>query len=205
MIEDEARNWIAVRWGSDALARLDRYAALIIDENARQNLIAASTIDMIWARHMVDSAQLLTLAEKAGEGAWLDIGSGGGFPGIVVAILGSRKTYLVEPRRKRAEFLSAVCSELSLNAEVICCKVQNASVSDRVDVISARAVTDLSIILDATRHIVSESTLFLLPKGRSAKQEVRQARQHWRGVFHVEQSVTAEESLIVTAQGVVRR
>jgi 16S rRNA (guanine527-N7)-methyltransferase len=205
MTEQEARQWIADRWGDTAVARLDRYVAMLVAENERQNLIASSTIESIWSRHLVDSAQLIGLAGDAPEGGWLDIGSGGGLPGIVVAILSDRPVNLVEPRRKRAEFLAQVVADLGLEAAVHGSKVENLGDIAPPAIISARAVARLSAILQSAQRLAVPSTLWLLPKGRSAEDEIGEARKQWRGVFHVEHSVTASDSNIVVARKVSRR
>ena len=106
MTEAEAREWIRARWGVSRETLLAALADLVREECGRQNLIAAGTLDHLWARHIVDSAQLLPLADK-GEGAWLDIGTGAGFPGMVVACLHDRPITLCEPRKRRADFRAA--------------------------------------------------------------------------------------------------
>ncbi|HEX8389483.1 MAG TPA: RsmG family class I SAM-dependent methyltransferase, partial [Sphingomonas sp.] len=112
MTEEEARDWVADRFTPEQRARLDRFAAMVADENGRQNLVSPATLRTIWARHMVDSLQLIDLAPA--DGAWMDIGTGGGFPGLVVGIVRDTAVHLVEPRRRRAEFLSAAADELGL-------------------------------------------------------------------------------------------
>src|SRR5690606_38324705 len=90
-----------------AWAGLERFAAMLVAENDRQNLIAASTVPALWVRHLADSAQLLAL-DRDGDGLWLDLGSGPGLPGLVVAILSERPVVLVESRKRRCEFLRVV-------------------------------------------------------------------------------------------------
>src|SRR3546814_7900201 len=97
-----------------AWAGLERFAAMLVAENGRQNLIAASTIPTLWVRHIADSAQLLAL-DRDGDGLWLDLGSGPGLPGLVVAILSERPLMLVESRKRRCEFLRAVAEDLGLH------------------------------------------------------------------------------------------
>lgn len=202
MSEDEAREWIAARFGAAARDRLADYVALLRAEAPSQSLIARSTWDTIWARHIVDSAQLVTLAEV--RGTWLDIGSGGGLPGIVAAILRGDRTILVEPRRKRAEFLDAAVATLGLtNIEVLPTKA--ALVEAQAAVISARAVAPLIEIFTWTGQNVSRETTYLLPRGRSAHTDLEIAARAWHGVFHVEQSITDPTSGIVIARRVARR
>ena len=179
-------------------------ARLVIDEAGRQNLIAPSTLDAIWSRHIVDSAQLIGFASDA-EGDWLDIGTGAGFPGLVVAALTERRTILVEPRKRRAEFLQAAAESLGIadRVETVAGKVE--IVNEPVAVISARAVAQLSPLFTSAVQCSRRKTLWILPKGRSAREEVAVAQQTWHGVFHVEHSITDPESLIVLAKGVSRR
>jgi len=103
--------------------KLDGYAALLLEENARQNLISKSSVSDLWSRHIVDSLQLLDHAPA--NARWLDIGSGPGLPGMVLAIAGVREITLVEPRRLRTDFLERCCSALQLtNVKVITGKVE---------------------------------------------------------------------------------
>ncbi|HVJ00897.1 MAG TPA: RsmG family class I SAM-dependent methyltransferase, partial [Sphingomonas sp.] len=118
MTEEEARAWIRDRFGVSRETLIARYAELLHAESLRQNLIAASTFDTIWTRHLADSAQLVPLAEGAGRGAWVDVGSGAGLPGIVVGAIVERPVVLVEPRAKRADFLRHVAAELGLASRI---------------------------------------------------------------------------------------
>lgn len=204
MTEEEARAWVRERWGVSRETLLDRYARLLVDESQRQNLIAASTLDSLWARHVVDSAQLVPMAADAPEGSWIDIGSGAGLPGIVAAILTDRPVILVEPRAKRVEFLRRVANQLDLSARVQVqpSRIETYHPARPAAVVSARAVAELSQLLASTVHCTDSSTVWLLPKGRNAHSEVEAARTKWQGVFHVEPSITQPDSGIVLARGV---
>ena len=135
MTEDDARAEVVARFSEALTERLARFAALVVAENAAQNLIAPSTIDHIWARHVLDSLQLLALAP---EGHWLDIGTGGGFPGLAIAIASERSVTLVEPRKRRARFLADCVDQLGLADRVTVVAARIASVDVEADVISAR-------------------------------------------------------------------
>ena len=101
MTEDEARSWVRERFDVSRETLLAKFADLLVRENAHQNLISRSTIPAIWSRHIVDSAQLVEWAgDDAAGKSWLDIGSGAGLPGIVLAILHDGPVLLVEPRKK---------------------------------------------------------------------------------------------------------
>ena len=98
MNEDQARDWAVERFGEDAAARIDWFLDRVVVENDQQNLISPSTIGTIWSRHAVDSAQLIPLADRA-DGQWIDIGTGGGFPGMIVAIAWPGRVALSNPAR----------------------------------------------------------------------------------------------------------
>lgn len=205
MTEEDARHATQKIVGADALARLDRFAALLVAESALQNLVAKPTLEDLWSRHMLDSAQLLPLAE-AHDGRWIDVGTGAGFPGIVVALATRRPVILVEPRRRRADFLQHVVDDAGIadRASVRQCKVERITDASAA-VISARAVGSLTHLFDTTAHIAQPSTRYLLPKGQSATTELVDVRRRFEGLFHVEQSITDPASGIVVATGVRRR
>lgn len=203
MTEEEARGWVRDRFGVSRETLLDRYGALLRAEAPNQNLIAASTFDTLWARHFVDSAQLVPLASDAPRGMWLDVGSGAGLPGIVAGVLLDRPVVLVEPRTRRTKFLQHVVSELGLTRVTIQqSKVENYHPTNRAAIVSARAVAELSQLLSSTAHCTDSSTIWVLPKGRNAQSEVEAAQAKWQGVFHVEPSITQPDSGIVVARGV---
>lgn len=199
MTEDEAKDWIRERYGVSRETRLAAFVDLLRDEAGKQNLIAPSTLDQIWSRHIVDSAQLLAYAPDNGD--WLDIGSGAGLPGMVVALLRDSPVELVEPRRLRTDFLSRAAGELGLSDVVVHTdKIERTQ--GRVAVISARAVAPLVDLFRIAAHRSTSSTVWVLPKGRNAQSEVAEARRKWHGSFHVEPSITAPDSLIVVAREV---
>lgn len=183
----------------ETLDKLQAYAELLREESARQNLVSASTLDGLWDRHIVDSAQLVRVEPRAGA-SWVDIGSGAGLPGVVVACIVEGPVTLVEPRRLRADFLHKLCESLQLNARVVHGKAERAG--GKFEVITARAVSSLERLLEISAHLSTRKTVWALPKGRSAAAELVEARRTWQGEFHVEQSVTDAESFIVVATGV---
>jgi 16S rRNA (guanine527-N7)-methyltransferase len=202
--EEDARAWIDDRYGVPRGTLLAEYAKLLVAEAPKQNLVAASTLDTLWSRHLVDSAQLIPLAADAPRGAWLDVGSGAGLPGIVVGILLDRPIVLCEPRSRRVEFLEHVIGVLDLGSRVT---VQRSTIeshhpAEPVAVVSARAVAALPALLQSTVHCTDLSTIWVLPKGQKAQSEVVAARRKWQGVFHVEPSITQPDSGIVVARGV---
>jgi 16S rRNA (guanine527-N7)-methyltransferase len=186
----------------ETFERLEAYVALLVEENRRQNLVAAATLEHVWDRHIVDSAQLIRFEPHVGS-SWLDIGSGAGLPGIVVACLVHGNVTLAEPRRLRAEFLHKVVESLDLRTSVHCMKVER--VDGSFDVITARAVAPLTELLKISAHLSTRKTVWALPKGRSAERELAEARKAWQGSFRVEPSVTDDQSYIVVGTEVRAR
>ena len=197
MTEDEARGVIGERFGAEKTERIAAFLSLVAEENARQNLIAPSTVDTIWSRHGLDSAQLMFHVEQShSAGAWLDIGTGGGFPGVVVAILHHGPVTMVEPRKKRAVFLQDCVSRLGLQgASVLTSKVE--TVSGKFAIISARAVASVEKLLQAADHCATPDTRWVLPRGRIEAEQLISLRRDRSQLFHVEQSLTDPESSIL--------
>jgi 16S rRNA (guanine527-N7)-methyltransferase len=179
--------------------KLTAYARLLKIESGRQNLISAASIEQLWERHILDSAQLVRFEPFPGA-SWADVGSGAGLPGIVIACLVAGPVTLIEPRRLRAEFLERVVAELHLKADVIAAKAARAT--GRFDIITGRAVAPLGEFLKLSAHLSTRKSVWALPKGRGAQSELAEAQRTWQGTFHVEQSVTDHESYIVVATGV---
>ena len=183
----------------ETFEKLEAYVALLREESKRQNLVSASTLDQIWERHILDSAQLAKFAPHPGA-SWVDIGSGAGLPGVVLGCLVNGPVTLIEPRRLRAEFLHKVAESLALDVSVICGKAERAGGS--FDVVTARAVASLEKLLRISQHLSTGKTVWALPKGRSAHKELVEAQRSWQGRFHLEQSAVDRESWIVVATGV---
>lgn len=194
MTEDEARAWVAAKFDAGIVEVLEHFASLLIDENERQNLIASSTVPLLWSRHIVDSLQLLQLTDA--HAPWLDVGTGGGFPGLVVAVATDAPTMLVEPRKRRAEFLQACVDRLELRHVQVATKRVEA-VAFSAAVISARAVDSIANLLRASWHCAKDGTRWLLPRGSVDHADLRQLAARSGKVFHVEQSLTDPYSHIV--------
>jgi len=202
MTEEEARAWLTARnVPRGTLDAISRFLDFLTQESARQNLIAASTLDTLWARHVVDSAQLL---DHAGPWAsWLDLGSGAGFPGLVIAVLGEGEVTLIESRAKRIAFLreAAAIAGVADRVTVIGSRVETAP-RRRYDVISARAFAPLPKLLELAASFADADTRWVLPKGKSAGEELEAARASWQGRFRLVPSVTDSEAAIIVAEGV---
>jgi 16S rRNA (guanine527-N7)-methyltransferase len=183
---------------------LEEYVSLLLDENQRQNLISRSTVGEIWERHIADGAQLVRFAPRP-DSSWLDIGSGAGLPGIVIAILAEGPVTLVEPRKLRADFLSSTAEKLGLADRVTIQVAKVERVTGAFDVITARAVASVDVLLSISSHLSTDKTLWLFPKGKTARNELDEARRSWQGVFRLEPSMTSEEGAILVASSVRRK
>lgn len=203
MDEGEARAWLSAHpfVSRETLEKFDRLAELLIDENGRQNLLSASTIPHILARHIVDSVQLVPLA-NCDDGAWLDLGSGAGLPGLVVAAMVNGPVTLVESRRLRCEWLARAADALGLgNVTVAHMRVETLT-AITANVITARAFAPLPKLFALGHRFSTEETIWVLPKGRSAAEELESVADTWHGVFHMEPSVTDPDSAIIVARNV---
>ncbi len=185
----------------ETLDRLDAFVALLREENERQNLVSRNSLDNVWSRHILDSAQLARFAPKAST--WLDLGTGAGFPGLVLAAIGSARVTMVEARRLRADFLrrAAEAMEIEEKVEILCARAETMSARP-YDAISARAFASLDRLLAIGGRFSTEKTVWILPKGRNAKTELEAARASWQGDFRLEASLTDAEAQIVVATGV---
>jgi 16S rRNA (guanine527-N7)-methyltransferase len=204
MITDEhqARSFCAVRSDGEGIARLERLASMLAEENGRQNLVSESSLQSIWQRHFADSLQLLDHA-SGGNDPWLDLGSGAGFPGLALAAAQPhKKIVLIESRKRRVEWLQRAIDELALpSCQVIGSRLENVD-SFPAGVISARAFAPLGKLLQLSARFSTCSTVWLLPKGRSAAQEREAQAPSVQAMFHVEQSQTDPGGGILVGKGV---
>ncbi|MBA3510430.1 16S rRNA (guanine(527)-N(7))-methyltransferase RsmG [Sphingomonas sp.] len=180
----------------ETLALLEAYVERLKSANSTQNLVAESTLDHIWDRHIADSAQLVRFEPRPGA-SWVDIGSGAGLPGVIIAALVAGPVTLVEPRRLRAEFLEETVSALGLSDRVAIRLAKIEHVRGPFDAITARAVAPLGRLLGMGLHLAHSGTIWALPKGRSAKSELAEARRSWQCEVRSETSCTDPQATIL--------
>ena len=202
--EDEAKGWLKAHLNvsRETFEKIDLLISELTRESAHQNLIAPSTFPHIWVRHILDSAQLLTLAKSFGhvqpEGTWLDLGTGAGFPGLIIALLSSWKVTMVESRSRRADYLQDMIEKLDLSANATLIGSRVEKIEDfPASVISARAFAPLKRLMPLAARFSTEKTLWLLPKGRSASNELDELGAKWQHMFHVKHSITDESARIL--------
>ncbi len=205
MTEEEAQVWLRAEFdvSRETWERLELFIALLRDEMQRQNLISRASADLLWSRHIVDSAQLLRYAPApSGDRIWLDLGTGAGFPGMVVAILTSYRVKMVESRKRRVEFLNQVIEQTAIgdHAIVIGERLENIE-SMPADVISARAFAPLDRLIALSHRFSTENTVWLLPKGKNAVRELKGLSPKRQKMFHVEHSLTDPDAGILVGKG----
>lgn len=196
------------KWFADTIAaKLATFSALLVRWNARVNLVSASTLPILQRRHIEDSAQLAAYL-PADARSWADLGSGGGFPGLIVAIIlqdqGSPcRVILVESDQRKAAFLREAARVLATEVEVVCARIE-AIPPLGADVVSARALAPLPVLLGyAVRHLAPSGTgLFL--KGAGLLAELGSARRDWTFDAEMLQSQTDAEGTILRIQGLRR-
>ncbi|SDX88726.1 16S rRNA (guanine(527)-N(7))-methyltransferase RsmG [Citreimonas salinaria] len=181
--------------------RLTLFADLLAKWNPRINLVSRSSLSHVWTRHIADSAQLFDLA-PANARKWVDLGSGGGFPGLVVAILAAEKSpnmhiTLVESDGRKAVFLRTVLRETGVSAAVEAARIEHV-VPLCADVVSARALAPLDLLLGHVARHSAVDGIALLPKGISWQKEVDIAKKSWTFSHRVHTSETDPSSVILT-------
>ncbi len=203
--EEAARVYLAEIGGAHAVEQLDVLSRKLADENTRQNLVAARSLEHVWQRHFADSAQLLRHVPRETR-SWLDLGSGAGFPGLVLALLLPEcQVVLVESRRKRIEWLERMAELLALeNVRVVGQRLELVEPFE-AGAITARAFAPLDKLLTLSADFSAPDTVWVLPKGRSASQELTEALETWTMAFHVEPSLTDPDSAIIVGRGKPKR
>ena len=199
--EDGARAFCAERTDAAGMARLERFASLLAEENRRQNLVSSSSLEAVWMRHFADSLQLLDHVPRE-TSPWLDLGSGAGIPGLVLSCARpTAEVILVESRKRRVEWLGRAAEQLELsNCRVLGTRLESVE-SFAAAVIAARAFAPLGKLLHLSARFSTPDTVWLLPKGRSAAQELSEQPSEVRAMFHVERSRTDSEGGILIGRG----
>ena len=202
---DEASAKAALDVPRETMIRLQAFVDLLTLENEQQNLVSRPSLDQVWTRHILDSAQLLRFAPSA-TSSWLDLGTGAGFPGLVIALLHAGPVTLVESRKLRADFLSRAAEVLGLSGRtrILLSKVERLE-PIRHDVISARAFAPLEKLLAIAEPFSTAETRWILPKGRNAQTELEAVESLWQGEFRLEPSVTDADAAIIVAEQVRRK
>lgn len=191
----DERSKVADHVSRETLERLETYVSLLTRWNPRINLVAPSTLKDVWSRHILDSVQVAELAGN--DEKWADIGSGGGFPGLVVACLNpNHEVTLIESDQRKCLFMQTVIRECGLSARVVNARIEQVEPLG-VKILSARALAPLAMLLEfAERHLASDGTALFL-KGSNRQIELTDARKDWTFDLLEVQSLTNKDSAIL--------
>jgi 16S rRNA (guanine527-N7)-methyltransferase len=191
----------------------DRFSTLVEALSRWQtikNLVGPGTLDMVWTRHIADSAQLLRLAPNAR--IWVDLGSGAGFPGLVVAIMlagtEGAAVHLIESNARKCAFLRETARILEVPAIVHHARIEDSVARDiggPVDVVSARALAPLDELLTLSSKLLTRGAIGLFPKGRHIEAELTKASKYWRLSSELVPSLVDPEGRILVVKQVERR
>ena len=189
------------RVSRETISSLAKYEKILKSYNKNLNLIGKSTLNDIWHRHFLDSFQLIDFIDKNYKTA-VDIGSGAGFPGLVVAIAAKDRNYalkvdLIEKSPKKAKFLKEIISELQLNANVVVEDAFKKSFHLNEEVIMARAFKPIKIILELIHNKAKNWKKIIIFLGKSGKSELLQASKSWDIEYKQTISITSKDSLII--------
>lgn len=179
--------------------RIAAYLDIVRLWQPKTNLVAPSTLGEVWSRHVLDSAQLLMLQPNAR--CWVDFGSGGGFPGLVIACAMPERqgqVHLVESNQKKAAFLRHVCVTLDLPATIHADRAERiAATLPDIEVTTARALATLDTLLGYSSSLLKTGAIGLFPKGRDHVAELTDARRHWHFSYQLHPSMTEQGAAIV--------
>lgn len=190
----------------ETIDRLKMFESVLKKWNAKINLISRHSVPDIWRRHIVDSIQVYRSVDAAGH--WTDIGSGGGLPGIVVAIMASEESpetrvTLIESDQRKCAFLRNAARECGARVEVISKRIELVE-PQCADVLSARALADLSKLLEYCERHLDPKGVAVFPKGANWKKEVDNAFKTWRFDFEPITSLTEPDAVLLKIKGVAR-
>lgn len=193
----------------ETMRRLEVYAETLVAWQKAINLVSPTTLSEVWQRHFSDSAQLLRFVPIEQVRTWVDLGSGAGFPGLVVAALLAeqhtrRRVVLVDSDAKKCAFLREVTRKMALGpvvtVDIRAERIESGAVSTIVgeaDVVSARALSSLSALLQLGFRFFGESTVGVFPKGKDVEQELAQARIDWDFDVELQPSLSDDAARIV--------
>ena len=186
----------------ETLDRLKLYADLLGKWQRRINLVGRSTLEDLWRRHMLDSAQLFPLLPKEAR-CLVDLGSGAGFPGLVLAILGVPEVHLIESDGRKATFLREVSRETSTPVDIHVARIEQVP-AFVADVVTARALAPLSKLLQLGSRFAGDRTVMLFPKGQDVDRELTEATKHTTMRTEFVPSRAHESGIILRLTGIDR-
>jgi 16S rRNA (guanine527-N7)-methyltransferase len=200
MIEEEVKSILLnkLHFSQDALYKLDAFCKEVIEYNLKFNLISKSTISSIWDRHVLDSAQLVKFIDFKSESSLSDLGTGAGFPGIVIAIFNKNPQFhvkLYDKSRVKTKFLELLCHKLNIKAKIYEGDYKNYNIDSKYVV--SRAFKKLEEHIRISREIIKVSHKLIILKGKSAEEEIKKLNNNLNYRYSLEKSITSPDSKIV--------
>jgi 16S rRNA (guanine527-N7)-methyltransferase len=200
MNEGDAQAWLADRVSRETFDRLQLLHGQLLRWQKTVNLVAPSTLEVAWSRHFVDSAQLYDLAPQQAS-TWVDFGSGGGFPGLVIAAIGAERNpdltvTLVESDIRKCGFMREAARRMDLNVNILTRRIADIP-RKTTDVISARALSNLSNLMDFAEPHLTPSTCLLFPKGTTYQTELDAISEDWQTIAEVIPSLTDADAVVL--------
>lgn len=190
----------------ETLERLEVFVRLLEKWNPKINLVAKSTLPEVWTRHIHDSAQVFDTVDV--KGSWVDIGSGGGFPGIVCAILASEKQpdvqfSCIESDKRKCVFLRTAVRECGINCKIISDRIEHAE-PQNANILTARALAELKDLLVFSERHLSRDGICVFQKGENWQKEVDNAKREWNFEYQTITSLTEPRAVLLRIEGVSR-
>ena len=199
MTEKEVKSILVnkLNFNQDALYKLDNYCNEVINYNQKFNLISKSTVPEIWDRHILDSAQLVKFIDFKDNKSLSDLGTGAGFPGIVIAIFNRNPKFhvkLYEKSKVKTKFLIKLCEKLNIKAQIYENDYRSHNIESNY--IVSRAFKKLSEHIRISREIIKLSHTLIILKGRNAEEEIKQLNNIFNYSYTLEKSITNPDSKI---------
>ena len=190
-----------LNFSQDSLYKLDTFCSEVLEYNLKFNLIAKSTIKNIWDRHILDSAQLVRLMEFNDGSSLSDLGTGAGFPGIIIAIFNKNPKFhvkLYEKSRVKVKFLRNVCEKLNIKADIFDNDYRTHNI--RSEYVISRAFKKLEEHLRISREIIKVNHKLIILKGKNAEKEIKELNNNFNYRYRLEKSITSPDSKIVIVE-----
>ena len=180
------------------------YHDLLYERQKNINLLSPKSFDNIWSRHFIDSAQIIKhILQKNNFRGLIDIGSGAGFPGLVISLLGINPVYLIESNKHKAAFLSDVIRKTGSRARVFNDKIERVIVPD-FNVVISRAFASLHKLLSILDKRGTNEAMCIFLKGKTYNQELNETKKFWNIKFSLDKSITNSESKIIIVEAFQR-
>lgn len=186
-------------------ALLKTFVLQIKKNQGKVNLIGKSTLNKIWVRHVLDSMQIIKYlpVEKTGKFI-VDVGTGAGFPGVIVHIMGRKNVLLCDKSSKKTYILKKILKECSLNIEVSNARIEN-YFKDNIEVIVSRAFASIKKLMISIYHLISRDTILIIHKGKKYRQEIEEAERFFFFKFKKFQSITSKEGVILKIENIKKK